>query len=155
MMMPDKKFCSKYNCLFSRRERGPAREQRRCCHSPLPTRWSRRVRQSSASLWEAGTSGTGRGMAGKQMHSSSRTHTDTHHKSNTHCSFHRDRWTSKEKNKIPPQKTGTQLCRGLKSSDSLLLTSSKVSTNAQLGCNEKTNLWSFTRESRKFTKTLR
>lgn len=55
------------------KEKEPHREQRRCCcHLPLPTRWSRRVRQSSASLWEAGASGTGKGMAGQQTHNSSR-----------------------------------------------------------------------------------
>ncbi len=60
-------------------EKGPEREQRRwCSHLPLPTRWSRRVRQSSASLWEAGTSGAGKGMAVKQAHNCPQTRTLAH-----------------------------------------------------------------------------
>ena len=49
-------------------------------HPPLPTRWSRMVRQSSASLREAGASGTGSGMT---THTHTHTHTQPNHTRNT------------------------------------------------------------------------
>lgn len=58
----------------SETEEPEGEERKRCWSLPLPTRWSRRVRQSSASLREAGTSGAGKGMAGKQTRKSPETH---------------------------------------------------------------------------------
>lgn len=61
----------------TQKEREAGRKRRgRCPHLPLPKRWSRRVWQSSASLWEAGTSGAGKGMAGRLSALQLRHHTE-------------------------------------------------------------------------------
>lgn len=136
-MTPDKKFCSKYNPLFSRRERGPANRGDVVTHpcqrdgpegydSPVPAS-ERPGHQAQAGAWQANKC--------TAAHAPTLTHTKIRYTlllSRRQINFQR---------KKNPKKHACNSAEGsLKSSDSLLLTSSKVSTNAQLGGNEKTNL---------------